>query len=217
MIKIQDEDIFKENLKNNYEEISPLIEVSTFYFKGTGSFAYYYDHSSHEWNQEGLIVTIATNSKYITQWKKFNHERLKQIFNDSLDPDSCYDVVDVNYRNIGPNESLPMKDSLLKRINSISTRNAIFESRSLDERLALINNTIENILKPSHKFLTIDENNYFGFLTNEKIKDYRKLTQPFRHGTQNAISDRKMLSDKQKDFLVNYGTLIVIALSENEL
>lgn len=216
-MEIQDEDIFKENLKNNYEEVSELAEVSTFYFKETGSFAYYYDHLSHGWNQEGLIVTIATNCKYINQWKEINYGRLKQIFSDSLDPDSRYDVVDVNYRNIGHNEKLPMKDSLLDRINSISTRNATFESRSLDEKLELINNTIENILKPSNKFLDIDENDYLGFLTNNNIKNYRKLTQAFRHGSQQALSDRDNLTSKQKDFLVNYGTLIVIALSENEV
>ncbi|BEI48154.1 hypothetical protein ACPT8I_07955 [Lactiplantibacillus plantarum] len=218
MENIQDEGNFVQNLKNNNSRLVPLIINSEFYFKPTGNYAYYDDKQTHAWNQEGMVVTVAADQESIESWKTVESlQVLKSVFTDALDPNSLYDVVAISFNIKSQNDVLVMNDELLNAINEISTRNVAFTARSTEEKLALLNNTIENILKPHKKFLTIDEENFFDFIRNEDIKRYRKLTHAFRHGSAESIAERKAMPQRQKEFLVNYGTLIVISLSNAEL
>ena len=99
----------------------------------------------------------------------------------------------------------------------VSNRNADFESMSIDEKLENINISIENILKDgNNKFKNIDYNNLFqDFISEEDVKKYRKSTHCFRHGSDESLKERRVFSENQKIFLINYG-LIILNTINNE-
>lgn len=105
-------------------------------------------------------------------------------------------------------------DSLNRKFVEISTRQATFTNMSTDEKLAEIANVIEHLLKkPNGKFITLDYSNLcFGYVTNEMVTDYRKKMHCFRHGTVDALSERKSYSADQKNFFVNYGLTILMVI-----
>lgn len=219
MLEIQDKNVFAQNLRNNKPELTDLVNNSDFYFKDAGTYAFYYDRKDHAWNQQGLIVILESTQMVIQKWKDIWEEHtqyLKNIFTDALDSDSKYDVVDLKFKVVNDDSLLVMSDELLSTINEISTRDALFTTRPVDEKLELLNNTIEKMLKRDGKFISIGDN-YFNLLTNENIRKYRNQTQPFRHASQQALDDRKSMSLQQKEFLVNYGVLIVVTISESNL
>ena len=107
------------------------------------------------------------------------------------------------------NISINISDNLKEIFRNISTRNAEYQAMSNDEKLAEINNVIENILKVNGKWIELDYQAVtLGFLSNEVITNYRKLIHCFRHGAEEAIEERKSFTDNQKEFLINYGTTI---------
>lgn len=96
-----------------------------------------------------------------------------------------------------------------ERIRLISTRNADFDSMELNEKLALLNDLIENLLKQNGKYMDLDYGKvFFGFLSENDIKDYRKQTHCFRHGTEEALANRKNFSKEQKELLSDLGIFI---------
>lgn len=72
------------------------------------------------------------------------------------------------------------------------------------------------MLKRSGKFISINDDEYFKLLTNENIREFRNKTQSFRHASEESIHERELLTRLQKEFLVNYGTMIVITLSSSQ-
>lgn len=102
-----------------------------------------------------------------------------------------------------------VSEDLNKLFKKISNRNADFLAMSSDEKLAEINNVIENILKVKDKWKIIDyQSETLGFLSDSIIIEYRNLVHCFRHGAEKAIEERNSFTDKQKEFLINYGTTI---------
>lgn len=97
-------------------------------------------------------------------------------------------------------------------IEEISTSSLPFESMSTDEKLAVLNNTIEHLLKENGKYINLDEKLFLGLINNESLKQYRKKTQIFRHATKEAIAERSKIDDIQKEFLVNFGRTVCITI-----
>ena len=99
-------------------------------------------------------------------------------------------------------------------LSKISTRRAAFNQMEIDEKISSINMLIENILKKDKKYIIVDcEKLFKGLITNEIIKQYRTLTNCFRHGSEQMISERASFSEKEKTFLVNFGITICNGLS----
>lgn len=101
------------------------------------------------------------------------------------------------------------------KIRLISTRGAEFDGMTVDEQLQNLNNLVENLLKPNSKgsYLTLNyEDIFFGFISEDDIKKYRKRTQPFRHAANDTLSERASISEKEKKLLVELGVFIAIHL-----
>jgi len=99
------------------------------------------------------------------------------------------------------------------KIRLISTRGAEFDGMTVDEKLQNLNNLIENLLKPSSKgsYLTINYSDvFFGFISEEDVKQYRKRTQPFRHATEDTLRERASIPEAEKKLLADLGVFIAI-------
>lgn len=91
----------------------------------------------------------------------------------------------------------------------VSTRNAEFEQMPVDEKLSNLNMVIEYILNEKKKYKNIDSTKLFlDLIDNDVIKQYRNKTHCFRHGSKDAIEERKKINNDQKDFLIDYGVTI---------
>lgn len=102
-------------------------------------------------------------------------------------------------------------DEIDEKIKLISTRGADFNSMEVDEKLALLNNLIENLLKKGDKFRSISYKDvFFGYFSEQQVIDYRKSTHCFRHGTEKAIEERKKYSKQEKTFLIDAGVFIAL-------
>lgn len=111
--------------------------------------------------------------------------------------------------------NIEVNDSINQKFIEISTRQVSFNSMLTDEKIAEIANLIENMLKQHGKFITPEyENVCCGYIDDKIVKSYRKKMQCFRHCTDEAITERKTYSKKQKEFLVDYGLTIVKAIHE---
>lgn len=105
---------------------------------------------------------------------------------------------------------ISLDDSIDKKFQDISNRNASFKSMSVDEQLAEIANLIENLLNKNGKFLVLSYSEYcFDFISDNTIKQFRKKLHCFRHATDEAIRERKTFTKEQKDFFVEYGLVII--------
>lgn len=108
---------------------------------------------------------------------------------------------------------IKINDTIKEKFIEISTRQASFESMSTDEKLAEIINLIENMLKKDGKYAELDYKIVCcEFITNDQIKKYKNAMQCFRHCTDESILERKKYTEKQKDFLIDYGLTIVKAI-----
>jgi hypothetical protein len=101
-------------------------------------------------------------------------------------------------------------DSINRKFIEISNRQASFSNMPTDEKLAEIANLIENLLKKNGKFLTLDYSEIcFDYISNDIVTSYRKKMHCFRHATEDAIVERSIYSEEQKNFFVDYGLTIV--------
>lgn len=97
----------------------------------------------------------------------------------------------------------------------ISTRNASFEEMAINEKLKEIANLIENLLKVNGKYLLLEYDKIaFEYINDEQIKLYRNRVQCFRHSANDSIMERENYTDEQKNFLVDYGILIIKTIYE---
>lgn len=104
-----------------------------------------------------------------------------------------------------------LPNEIEQKIKLISARGADFDSMEVDERLALLNDLIENLLKVDNKFRKIPYEDVFMKLLSEKeVIDYRKRTHCFRHGSEEAVRERNMFSKEEKSFLIDFGVFAVI-------
>lgn len=105
--------------------------------------------------------------------------------------------------NISPVEEL---DELIQKI---STRNAQFAEMAIDEKLKEIGNVIEFLLKGDKKFISLDYDTISsGFISEEDVIKLRKKVQCFRHSSKSSIDERGIYTEKQKQFMVEFGLII---------
>ncbi len=107
------------------------------------------------------------------------------------------------------NDFQPLEEDIKIIIQKISTRGAEFDEMPIDERLATLNNLLENLLKKDDGFINVDyEKIFLNYITDDIVKKYRKSIQCFRHGAEASIEERKTFTEEHKKFLVDYGILI---------
>ena len=111
--------------------------------------------------------------------------------------------------------NMDISDNINELFEKISTRNAGFQEMSDDEKLEGIANLIEHMLYEKSSYKTLDYSKMcFDFIDDDIIKKYRKQIQCFRHAKKAAIEERKMISANQKQFLIEYGIVIVKLIHE---
>jgi len=101
------------------------------------------------------------------------------------------------------------------KIRLISTRGAEFDSMAVDEKLQNLNNLIENLLKPTNKggYITVDYDTvFFGFISEDDVKQFRKRTQSFRHASEDTLRERASITDEEKILLSELGVFVVVHL-----
>ena len=107
-------------------------------------------------------------------------------------------------------DSLEIDIDINEMFQRISTRNASFQEMSEDEKLKEILNLIEHMLKKDGKYIEIQYDNVsFDYISDDLIIKYKKQTQCFRHASEDAIKERLMFTDIQKEFLIDLGIVII--------
>ena len=108
---------------------------------------------------------------------------------------------------------------IANKFREISTRQAAFETMSVDEKIKEIANLIENMLKKDEKFLKLNYSTItFDYINDEVIKKYRKQIQCFRHSTEDSLIERNQYTDEQKKFFIDLGltiTKVIYVLIQN--
>lgn len=105
--------------------------------------------------------------------------------------------------------------ALDEKFREISNRSASFSEMETDEKIAELNNMIEHLLKKDGEYPELDCSSIaFSFIDYEKIKEYRNITHCFRHKSENAIKEKNNYTDLQKEFLIEYGIIIVTTIHE---
>jgi hypothetical protein len=108
-----------------------------------------------------------------------------------------------------------LPDDIVDKIRLISTRGAEFDGMVVDEKLQNLNNLVENLLKPKSKgsYLSINYDDvFFGFISEDDVKRFRKRTQPFRHASEDTLSERASIPESEKKLLADLGVFIAIHL-----
>lgn len=102
-------------------------------------------------------------------------------------------------------------DEVEETIKSISTRGIEFDAMEIDEKLGLLNNLLENLLKKNGKFITLEYNNiFFGYFNDHDLKEFRNKTHCFRHGDPQAMAARKVYSHQEKELLADIGIFMAV-------
>ena len=105
---------------------------------------------------------------------------------------------------------IEVNDIINQKFVEISNHQASFNNMSTDEKLAEIANLIENMLKKNGNFIKLDYSKIcFDYISDSMVTSYRKKMHCFRHGTEEAIAERKSYSEEQKNFFVDYGLTII--------
>lgn len=107
------------------------------------------------------------------------------------------------------------KPEIEEIIKEISSGKGELHTRSLDEQLSLLNNTIEYLLKEKNGFKKVNQEIFYGFINEQKIIKFRKDTHIFRHGSKEAISERREWSDDKKKFYARLGIIIITNIYNN--
>lgn len=108
---------------------------------------------------------------------------------------------------------IELGDEIETKFRKISKRDASFQEMSEDEKLAEIVNLIENMLKDNGKYKQLNYIDLCGeFINDEIIKSYRKQLQCFRHSSESSIKEMEGFNKKQKDFLIDFGIVIMKAI-----
>lgn len=115
------------------------------------------------------------------------------------------------------NESLfDIPNNLQYIIKLISLRDARWEETKDDEKLRIIADVIENLLKKSNnKYHIIDENLvFYDLYTNELIKTLKSDLQVFRHHGDKAIKERtENFDNEKKQFYINLGIVLILRIN----
>lgn len=113
--------------------------------------------------------------------------------------------------NFVKNEKVNVSEDVNKILKDISTRSANFIEMELDEKLEGICNSIEYLLKPKNNacFMNLDYSDSCDYLSDEIVKKFRNKLECFRHSTKEDLEIREKFTEAQKEFLVNFGLLII--------
>ena len=118
-------------------------------------------------------------------------------------------IVFVNNLHIVKRDYNYIPDDINKLLKYISTRSAEFQEMSQNEKLESICNCIENLLKINDSFQKFDYKNTCGYLTDDIVRKFRNKLECFRHATESALKERCQYSKEQKEFMIEYGILIL--------
>lgn len=99
-------------------------------------------------------------------------------------------------------------------IKKVSLNNDNFNIKNNDEKLSIITNALENLLKDSKKdkYKQLNTSNFFNLIDNDKITKYRKILDCYRHSHKEAIKERENINEDSKRFLVIYGIMLINAV-----
>lgn len=114
-------------------------------------------------------------------------------------------------------EKYQMSYELDEIFKKVSTRSADFNKMISNEKLEAICNCIEYLLKPnkkSDKFIVLNYDDSCDYLSDEIVKGFRNKLECFRHSTEEDLKKRDEFTDNQKEFLINYGLLIMDFISK---
>lgn len=84
-----------------------------------------------------------------------------------------------------------------------------FDGQSQENKLAILNNCVEYLLKDKNKFRKVESHIFYDFLNESDVKKFRKETHVFRHHDREAINAREGWSKRKKDFYIRMGIIIV--------
>lgn len=112
-------------------------------------------------------------------------------------------------------QNVDLNEDAKRAIEEVSLNKGDFNDKEDDEKLLLITNVIEYLLKDDkkQKFLNINYSECFELFNEKDIINYRKVLQDYRHSTKEAVKTRKNITENQKRFLINYGITIINYIS----
>lgn len=112
-------------------------------------------------------------------------------------------------------QNVNLNEDAKRAMEEVSLNKGNFNDKEDDEKLLLITNVIEYLLKDDkkQKFLNINYSECFGLFNEKDIINYRKVLNDYRHSNKEAVKIRKNLTDNQKNFLINYGITIINYIS----
>lgn len=102
-----------------------------------------------------------------------------------------------------------LEDNFEEKINDIANRRGPLQTQTHEDQLATLNNCIEYLLKKNGKYAELHSSIFYNYIDEQKVKQYRKDTQIFRHSSENSLKERKAWSEKKKSFYIRLGILIV--------
>lgn len=198
-------------LQQKNKSLADAFKNCSYDYEDTG-WANYKDFKGgvNTWSKKAIILTIKGREQHINLLERSKPFVQSTISNALQTNTTGFLLININYLKIDESTSyIEIEDSLEKKFIEISTRQAPFNRMSLDEKIAELNNIIENLLKKDGKFVELPyEEISYDFIGNDTIKKYRSQTQCFRHSSEKAISERKAFTEDQKLFLANYGLII---------
>lgn len=104
-------------------------------------------------------------------------------------------------------------DEIVHLINIIESNDTSWQMMNVDAKLAALNNVIEHELKRDGRFIDIpDIDNIHDFV---KCREFRSNTHCMRHGSEEALRNRREFNDSEKQFLVDYGVSLVHLIKRN--
>lgn len=104
-------------------------------------------------------------------------------------------------------------ETLDQMVQQISTRNARFDDMEDDEKLRVIADLVEALLKVNDKYRQPDYSSVmFDYVNDSTVKALRGQLQCFRHSSAEALSERAAFSDEQKAFLIDFGATVCKAI-----
>lgn len=124
------------------------------------------------------------------------------------------DSLTIKKRNDFP--AFNLQTEIKEIIREVSIGKGELHTLELDEQLALLNNTIEYLLKEKSGYKPILKGVFYGFIGEEEVKKFRNDTQIFRHGSSQAIAERKTWSNSQKKFYARLGIIIITNIYNNK-
>ncbi|SPP27700.1 conserved hypothetical protein [Brochothrix thermosphacta] len=125
-------------------------------------------------------------------------------------------VVDsLTIERIYDDSSFEVKPEIESIMKDIAMGTGDFQSHSKENKLAMLNNCVEYLLKDGEKYKTVDASIFYGFLDQVKVIKFRKDTHVFRHHDRNTMFEREQWDDEKKDLYIRIGIIIVTEVFQN--